>query len=138
MQHQISSRIENIKNRVLRKVFSNFAEDNTSRRLNRESIEDLSLLRTLLAIHQKSWEPSFWEVMEKRKKWFLWTMAAAQAAENHRDEWDLTWYFRWGIYPSIPTWTNSRKWLAAAEAQTLKISSHGTSLKWSRGPSQSA
>ena len=23
----------------------------------------------------------------KRKKWFLWTMAAAQAAENHGDDW---------------------------------------------------
>ena len=25
-------------------------------------------------------------------------MAAAQATENHGDEWDLTWYFQWGIY----------------------------------------
>ena len=31
-------------------------------------------------------------------KWFLWTMGAAQAAENHGDEWGLTWYLRWGIY----------------------------------------
>ena len=37
---------------------------------------------------------SFWY---KQKKWFLWTMAAAQAAENNGDLWDLTWYFRWGI-----------------------------------------
>ena len=27
-------------------------------------------------------------------------MVAAQAAENHRDEWGLTWYLRWGIYKS--------------------------------------
>ena len=40
------------------------AEDNTSRPLNREGIPDLLLLRTLLAIHQKSREPSFWEVMD--------------------------------------------------------------------------
>ena len=40
------------------------AEDNTSRPLNRESIADLPLLGTLLAIHQKSREPSFWEVMD--------------------------------------------------------------------------
>ena len=33
----------------------------------------------------------------KRKKGFLWTMAAAQTAENHGDEWGLTWYFQWGI-----------------------------------------
>ena len=37
---------------------------------------------------------SFWY---KQQKWFLWTMAAAQAAENYGDEWDLTWYFLCGI-----------------------------------------
>ena len=37
------------------------AEDNTSRQLNRGIIPDLPLLRTLLAIHQKSREASFWE-----------------------------------------------------------------------------
>ena len=50
------------------KVFSNFAlpdaEDNTSRSLNREGIADLPLLRTLLAICQKSSEPSFWQVID--------------------------------------------------------------------------
>ena len=40
------------------------AEDNTSSPLNRGGIADLPLLRTLLAICQKSQEPSFWEVME--------------------------------------------------------------------------
>ena len=40
------------------------AEDNTSSPLNRGGIADLPLLRTLLAIHQKSREPSFWEVMD--------------------------------------------------------------------------
>ena len=52
--------------RVLRKVF-NFAlsdaEDNTSGSLSRGVIADLPSLRTLLAICQKSREPSFWEVM---------------------------------------------------------------------------
>ena len=72
------------------------------------------------------------------EKWFLRTMAAAQAAENHGDEWGLTWYLRWAIYTSIPTWNHSQNSLAAAEALSLKISSHGTSLKWSRRPSQSA
>ena len=45
---------------------NNFAlsdAENTSRLLNREGIAGLPLLRTLLAIHQKSQEPSFWEVM---------------------------------------------------------------------------
>ena len=81
-------------------------------------------------------EDLFW--WYKRKKWFLWTIAAAQAAENHEDEWDLTRYFRWGVYTSIPTWTHSQNSLAAAEAPSLKISSHGTSLKWSQRPPQSA
>ena len=40
------------------------AEDNTSGPLNRGGIADLPLLRTLLAIHQQSREPSFWEVMD--------------------------------------------------------------------------
>ena len=40
------------------------AEDNTSRPLNRGGIADLPLLRTLLAICQKSREPSFWKVMD--------------------------------------------------------------------------
>ena len=40
------------------------AEGNTSGPLNRGGIVDLPLLRTLLVIHQKSREPSFWEVMD--------------------------------------------------------------------------
>ena len=40
------------------------AEDNTTGPLNRGGIADLPLLRTLLAIRQKSREPSFWEVMD--------------------------------------------------------------------------
>ena len=40
------------------------AEDNTSSVLNRGGIADLPLLRTLLAIWQKSLEPTFWEVMD--------------------------------------------------------------------------
>ena len=150
------------------------AKDNTCRTLNRGGISDLSLLRTLLAISQKSQEPSFWEVIDsfvllaypslaasrtllhqllaclnftldsedlfcryKRKKGFLWTIAAAQAAENHGDEWGLTWYLWWGIYMWIPTWTHSQNSLAAAEVLNLKISSHGTSLQWSQRSSKS-
>ena len=40
------------------------AENNTSGPLNRGGIPDLPLLRTLLAIHQKSRDSSFWEVMD--------------------------------------------------------------------------
>ena len=70
----------------------------------------------------------------KQKKWFLWAMAAAQAAENHVDERCLTWYLWWERYTSISTGTNSQNSLAAAEALILKILSHGTSLKWSQRP----
>ena len=53
----------------LEKFFSNNfalsdAEDNASGPLNRGGIVDLPLLRTLSAIHQKSREPSFWDVMD--------------------------------------------------------------------------
>ena len=112
------------------------AEDNTSRPLNRGTIVDLTLLRTLLAIHKNSKEPSFWEVMDsfvvlayvslasskillqwllaclsftldsedlffwyKRKKW---TTTAAQAAENHGDQWGLTWYDEGHIHQFQP------------------------------------
>ena len=55
--------------KFLEKFFTNsFAlsdpEDNTSGLLNRGGIANLPLLRTLLAICQKSLEPSFWEVMD--------------------------------------------------------------------------
>ena len=47
---------------------SNFAlsdaGDNTFGWLKRGGIADLPLLKTLLAIHQKSWEPHFREVMD--------------------------------------------------------------------------
>ena len=88
------------------------AKDNTSESLNRGGIADLPLLVTLLAICQKPQEPFFWEVVDsfvllayanlaasrtllqqlKWKKWFLWTVATTQAAENHGDDLGLTWY----------------------------------------------
>ena len=181
MQFQISSRWTRESSRFLEKLFLvnssalSDVKDNNSRRLNRGGITDFPLLRTALAIHQKSLEQGYWEVMYsflllayvslaasrtllqqllpcsnftldsedlfcsyKQKKWFLWTMAAAQAAENHGDEWGLTWYLQWGIYKSIPTWTHSQNSPATAEALRVKISSNGTSLKWSRRPSHSA
>ena len=76
MQFQISSRKETGKDTPessrleFKEKFSanNFAlsdaEDNASGPLNRGGIADLSLLRTLLAIPQKSREPNFWEVMD--------------------------------------------------------------------------
>ena len=59
-----SSRFEFLEKFLANNFALSDAEDNTSGPLNREGIADLPLLTTLLAIHQKSREPSFWEVMD--------------------------------------------------------------------------
>ena len=59
-----SSRLELLETFLGNKFALSDAEGNTSGPLNRGGIADLTLLRTLLAIRQKSREPSFWEVME--------------------------------------------------------------------------
>ena len=139
----VSWRLEFLENFWANNFALSDAADNTSGLLNRAGIADLPLFRILLAIHQKSQDPNFLEVMGSfvllayaslaasrtllqwllaclnftlesqdlsfwcnRKKWFLWTMAAAQAAENHEDEWGLNWYFLGGIYTSLSTWTH--------------------------------
>ena len=115
-----SSRLEFLEKFSTNNFALSNAEGNTSEPLNRGCIADLPLMRTLLTICQKSWEPRFWEVIDsfvllanaslatsrtllqqllaclnftldseelsfrcKRNKWFLWTMLAAQVAENH-------------------------------------------------------
>ena len=66
---------------------NNFAlsdvEDNTSGPLNRGGIADLPLLRTLLAIHQKSREPSFWEVMDSFVLLAYASLAASRTLLQH-------------------------------------------------------
>ena len=59
-----SSRLELLEKLLANKFALSKAEDNTSGPLNRGGIGNLPLLRTLLAIRQKSREPSFWEVMD--------------------------------------------------------------------------
>ena len=59
-----SSRLEFLEKFLANNFALSDAEDNTSGLLDTGSIADLPLLRTLLAIHQKSREPSFWEVMD--------------------------------------------------------------------------
>ena len=125
------SRLEFLKRFSANNFALSDAEDNTSGNLPK--VPRAKFVQRLLACLNftlDSEDLSFWY---KRKKWFLWTVAAAQAAENHGDEWGLTWW--WGIYTSIPTWTHSQNSLAAAEALSLKIPSHGTSPKWSQRPS---
>ena len=60
----MSSRLEFLEKFSVNNFALSDAEDNTSGPLNRGGIADLPLLRTLLAIRQKSQEPSFWEVMD--------------------------------------------------------------------------
>ena len=59
-----SSRLEFIEKLSANNFALSDAEDNTSGLLNRGRIADLRLLKTLLAIRQKSQEPSFWELMD--------------------------------------------------------------------------
>ena len=59
-----SSRLEFLEKFSVNNFVLSDAEDNTSGPLNTGGIADLTLLRTLLAIRQKSQEPSFWEVMD--------------------------------------------------------------------------
>ena len=58
------SRLEFLEKVPANKFALSEAEDSTSGSLNRRGIANLPLLRTLLAIHQKSGESSFWEVMD--------------------------------------------------------------------------
>ena len=58
-----TSRLEFLEKFLANNFALSNAEDNTSRPFNRGCVTDLSLFRALLAICQKSWEPSFWEVM---------------------------------------------------------------------------
>ena len=59
-----SSRLEFIEKFSANNFASSDEEDNTFGPLNRGGIADLPLTRTLLTIHQKSREPSFWEVID--------------------------------------------------------------------------
>ena len=59
-----SSRLEFLEKFSANNFALSDAEDNASGLLNRRGIADLPLLRTLLAICQKSQEPSLWEVMD--------------------------------------------------------------------------
>ena len=59
-----SSRLEFLQEFLANNFALSDAEDNTSGLLNGTGIADLPFLRTLSAIHQKSREPGFWEVMD--------------------------------------------------------------------------
>ena len=58
--------------------------------MNRGYIADLVLLRTLLAVHQKSQEPSFWEVIDSFV--LLAYMSLAASVTACQLQWDLNTY----------------------------------------------
>ena len=59
-----ASRLEFVEKVLANNFALSDGEGNTSSSLNRRGIAELPLLRTLLAIRQKSREQSFWEVMD--------------------------------------------------------------------------
>ena len=59
-----SSRLDFLANFSANNFTFSDAEGNTSRLLNKQDIAGLPLLRTVLAIRQKSRGPSFWEVVD--------------------------------------------------------------------------
>ena len=59
-----SSRLEFLEKFLANNFALSDTEDNIFRLLNRGGIAELPLLRTQLAICQKSQEPSFWEVID--------------------------------------------------------------------------
>ena len=74
-----SSRFEFLEKLLANNFALSDAEDNTFGPLDRGGIADLPLWRTLLAIHQKSREPSFWEVMDS---FFLVAYASLAASRT--------------------------------------------------------
>ena len=73
-----SSRLEFLEKFSANNFALSDAKDNTYRLLNRGGIADLPLLRTLLALRQKSREPSFLEVMDS----FVFLAYASLAASR--------------------------------------------------------
>ena len=80
-----SSRLEFLETFSANNFALSEAEDNTSGPLNRGGIADLPLLRTLSAICQKSWEPSYWEVMD----FFVLVAYASLVASKTLSQWLL-------------------------------------------------
>ena len=59
-----SSKLESLEKFLGNNFALSDAEDNTSGPLNRGSIADLPLMRTLFALRQKTQEPNSWEVID--------------------------------------------------------------------------
>ena len=89
----------------------------------------------LLTILNFTFDSQYLLCWYKQKRWFLSTVAAAQAADKQLKTMEISkvWpdtYNEGYIYTSISTWNHSQKSLAAAVTLSVKVSSKGTSLKW--------
>ena len=82
-------------------------------------------------------EPGHYLVPTVLKSCISTAYGRSTSSWDHGNKWGFTWYIAWGIYTRIPTWKDSHNSAAAAEAPSLKISSHGPSRKWSWRTSQS-
>ena len=102
------------------------AEDNTSRPLNRWGIAHLPLLRTLLAICQKSGEPSFWEVMDS---FVLLAYASLEASRTLFQQLLACLGFTLDS-EDLFCWCKQKKWFLWAAAQTHENYGDEWSSSW--------
>ena len=124
------------------------AEDSTSEPLNRGGIADLLLLRTLLAIRQKSRQPSLWEVIDS----FVLVVYASLATSRTLLQRILVCLNFSLEFEDLFCWCRQKKWFLVnygsstsswklqrwVRLDLILIPDPDTSLKWSRRSSQSA
>ena len=99
-------------------------EDNTSSLLNRGGIVDLPLLGTLVAIRQKSREPSFWEVMDS----FVLVAYASLAASRTLLHWLLACLSFTLDSKDLLCWYKWKKWFL--RAMTAMTAAQATENHW--------
>ena len=92
-----------------------------TRSLNRGGKTDLPLLKTLLAICQKSWEPSFWEVMD----FFVLVPYASLAALRTLLQWLLACLNFTLDSEDLFCWYNWKKWFLWIMAAAQAVENHG-------------
>ena len=111
-----SSRLEFLEKFLANSFALSYRKDNSSGLLNRGGIEDLPLLRTLLAISQKSWEPSFLEMID-----FFVLKAYASLAASRTLSQRLLVYLHFILdWEDLFCWHKEEKWfpwtMTAAQA----------------------
>ena len=119
---------------------NNFAlldpEDNTYGPFNSRAIADLPLLRTLLAIRQKYWKPSFWEVIDSFVLLAYASLAASRTllqrllvcqrlpistriVISYAMKWDIPWWIWWKVNGNWNNMIKISQWGKAIVEQIL-------------------